>query len=166
MTAWSGVVARTRFPVELRKGVRGFMFDVDGTLAHRGTDGRAHAQPGALEVLGKIRASGRPLVLFTNASHVTSATVAKGLRKDGIDVSDAELLTPIDSATSYMLRRFRGRRAALLPRCPPGPPGDQRRAPRVAGPGPQHPRRRGARPAAVQLHQRHQASGLRLQPLT
>jgi HAD superfamily hydrolase (TIGR01450 family) len=114
MTAWSGVVARTRFPVELRKGVRGFMFDVDGTLAHRGTDGRAHAQPGALEVLDKIRASGRPLVLFTNASHVTSATVAKGLRKDGIDVSDAELLTPIDSATSYLLRRLRGRRVQLF----------------------------------------------------
>jgi HAD superfamily hydrolase (TIGR01450 family) len=114
MTAWSGVVANKRFPVELRKGVRGFMFDVDGTLAHRGGDGRAHAQPGALEVLDKIRASGRPLVLFTNASHVTSATVAKGLRKDGIDVSDAELLTPIDSATSYLLGRLHDRRVQLF----------------------------------------------------
>jgi HAD superfamily hydrolase (TIGR01450 family) len=114
MTAWSGAVASKRFPVELRKGVGGFMFDVDGTLAHRGADGRAHPQPGALEVLGKIRASGRPLVLFTNASHVTSATVAKGLRRDGIEVSDAELLTPIDSATSYLLRRHRDRRVQLF----------------------------------------------------
>jgi hydroxymethylpyrimidine pyrophosphatase-like HAD family hydrolase len=40
--------------------VRGFMFDVDGTLAHRGHDGRAHPQPGAIEVLDRIRASGRP----------------------------------------------------------------------------------------------------------
>lgn len=83
------------------------MFDVDGTLAHRGGDGRAHAQPGAVEVLDRIRASGRRLALFTNASHVTSATVAKGLREDGIPVSDQEVLTPIDSATSYLLRRHR-----------------------------------------------------------
>lgn len=102
------------FPVELRAGVRGFMFDVDGTLAHRGADGRAHAQPGAVEVLERIRASGRPLVLFTNASHVSSATVAAGLRRDGIPVTDAELLTPVDSATSYLLGRHRGRRVQLF----------------------------------------------------
>jgi HAD superfamily hydrolase (TIGR01450 family) len=103
-----------RFPVELHDGVRGFMFDVDGTLAHRGADGRAHAQPGAVEVLDRIRASGRRLALFTNASHVTSATVAKGLRDDGIPVSDEELLTPIDSATSHLLRRHRGQPVQLF----------------------------------------------------
>ncbi|HEX3803352.1 MAG TPA: HAD hydrolase-like protein [Solirubrobacteraceae bacterium] len=94
-----------RFAVELHAGVRGFMFDIDGTLAHRGLDGRAHAQPGAIDVLERIRASGRPLVLFTNASHVSSATVAAGLRADGLPVSDDELLTPVDSATSYLLLR-------------------------------------------------------------
>jgi len=104
----------TEFPLDLRDGVRGFMFDVDGTLAHRGPDGRAHPQPGALEVLDRIRASGRPLVLFTNASHVSSATVAAGLRSDGIPVSDAELLTPVDSATEYLLQRHRGRRVQLF----------------------------------------------------
>jgi NagD protein len=107
-------VADKQFPIELREGVRGFMFDVDGTLAHRGSDGRAHAQPGALAVLDKIRSSGRPLVLFTNASHVPSATVAQGLRDDGIEVSDAELLTPIDSATSHLLRRHRGEPVQLF----------------------------------------------------
>jgi HAD superfamily hydrolase (TIGR01450 family) len=104
----------TDFPVDLRDGVRGFVFDVDGTLAHRGSDGRAHPQPGALEVLDKIRSSGRPLVLFTNASHAPSATVAQGLRDDGIEVSDAELLTPIDSATSHLLRRHRGEPVQLF----------------------------------------------------
>jgi HAD superfamily hydrolase (TIGR01450 family) len=96
------------FPLNLRDDVRGFMFDVDGTLAHRGPDGRAHAQPGAIEVLERIRASGRRLVLFTNASHVSSATVAARLRDDGFPVSDEELLTPIDSATSHLLRRHHG----------------------------------------------------------
>jgi HAD superfamily hydrolase (TIGR01450 family) len=95
-------------PLNLRDGVRGFMFDIDGTLAHRGPDGRAHAQPGAIEVLERIRASGRRLVLFTNASHVSSATVAARLRDDGFPVSDEELLTPIDSATSHLLRRHHG----------------------------------------------------------
>jgi HAD superfamily hydrolase (TIGR01450 family) len=84
------------------------MFDVDGTLAHRTPDGRAQAQPGALEVLERIRGSGRPLVCFTNASHVPSATVAAGLRRDGIEVSDQELLTPTDSARSYLLRHHAG----------------------------------------------------------
>jgi len=100
-------VAKQSFPIELHDGIGAFMFDVDGTLAHRGADGRAHAQPGAIEVLNKIRASGRKLVLFTNASHVSSATVAQRLRDDGFPVSDEELLTPIDSATSYLLRRYR-----------------------------------------------------------
>lgn len=104
----------TDFPIDLRDGVRGVVFDVDGTLAHRGSDGRARPQPGALEVLDKIRSSGRPLVLFTNASHAPSATVAQGLRDDGIEVSDAELLTPIDSATSYLLGRHRGEPVQLF----------------------------------------------------
>ena len=50
--------------------VVGFVFDVDGTLVHRGPDFRARPVPGALEVLDAIRRSGRRLVLFTNGSHV------------------------------------------------------------------------------------------------
>jgi NagD protein len=84
--------------------VRGFVFDVDGTLVHRGADGHAHPQPGALEVLDRIRASGRRLVLFTNGSHVPSERIARGLTEDGIPIADDEMLTPVDSATSYLLR--------------------------------------------------------------
>jgi 5'-nucleotidase len=82
--------------------VAAFMFDIDGTLLHRGPDGRGRPQPGAAEVLQRIRASGRRLVLFTNASHVPSARVAQGLREDGLHVTDEELLTPIDSATGWL----------------------------------------------------------------
>jgi len=84
------------------------MFDVDGTLLHRGPDGRGHPQPGAVSVLERIRATGRPLVLFTNASHVPSATVAAGLRDDGLPVSDAEVLTPTDSAIAFLARAHSG----------------------------------------------------------
>lgn len=84
--------------------VRGFMFDIDGTLVHRDADGRAHPQPGAVQVLEQIRASGRPLVLFTNGSHVPSPRIAAGLREDGLHVTDEELLTPTDSATAWLVR--------------------------------------------------------------
>jgi NagD protein len=94
--------------------VRGFVFDVDGTLAHRGPDGRAHPQPGAVEVLERIRASGRPLVLFTNGSHVPSETMARGLRDDGLPVQDHEMLTPVDSAITYIRRRYPDQPALLF----------------------------------------------------
>jgi HAD superfamily hydrolase (TIGR01450 family) len=96
--------------------VRGFVFDVDGTLAHRGPDGRAQPQPGAVEVLERIRASGRPLAVFTNGSHVTSETMARALREDGIPVADHEMLTPVESAITYIRRRYPGRPALLFAR--------------------------------------------------
>jgi HAD superfamily hydrolase (TIGR01450 family) len=108
-TRWSGVVLDG-----LLRDVRGFMFDVDGTLAHRGPDGRAYPQPGAVEVLERIRASGRPLAVFTNGSHVTSETMARALREDGIPVQDQEMLTPVESAITYIRRRYPDRPALLF----------------------------------------------------
>jgi HAD superfamily hydrolase (TIGR01450 family) len=89
--------------------VRGFVFDVDGTLVHRGPDGRGRPAPGAVEALQRIRSSGRPLVLFTNGSHVGPATIARGLREDGLPIGDDEVLTPVESAVTYLRRRHRGR---------------------------------------------------------
>ena len=89
------------------------MFDIDGTLLHRGPDGRGHPQPGAVEVLDRIRATGRRLVLFTNGSHVPSAQDrgrparrrSAGGRRRGSH--------PTDSATTWLLRHH-PRRPALL----------------------------------------------------
>jgi HAD superfamily hydrolase (TIGR01450 family) len=94
--------------------VRGFVFDVDGTLVQRGADGRGRPLPGAGEVLERIRSSGRPLVLFTNGSHVGSEAIATGQRQDGLPVADHELLTPIESAISYLRRRYPARPAMLF----------------------------------------------------
>ena len=66
--------------------VRGFVFDVDGTLVRRFPDG-VHPLPGAVEVLEAIRASGRPLALFSNGSHVPPEVFAEHLRADGLAVS-------------------------------------------------------------------------------
>ena len=81
--------------------VGGFVLDVDGTLVHR--DGEAvHLLPGAREVLERIRASGRPLALFTNGSHIPPAGFAAGLREAGLEVADDELLTPLSSVRTYL----------------------------------------------------------------
>jgi HAD superfamily hydrolase (TIGR01450 family) len=94
--------------------VRGFVFDIDGSVVHRGPDFRAVPLPGAVEVLEAIRASGRPLVLFTNGSHMAPEDFARGLREDGLPVGDDEVLTPVCSAISYLARRHPGRPAMVF----------------------------------------------------
>ncbi|HEY7603758.1 MAG TPA: hypothetical protein VH760_05795, partial [Gaiellaceae bacterium] len=82
-------------------GVRAVVLDVDGTLVHRAGD-TVHVQPGAREVLAKIRASGRRLAVFTNGSHDSPAWFAEGLRAAGLDVADEEMLTPLRSVQVYL----------------------------------------------------------------
>ncbi len=84
--------------------VRGFVFDADGTLVHRAGKA-AHVVPGAVEVLEKIRASGRPYVVFTNGSHVPPAGFAHDLRDAGLPVDDDQMLTPLRSALYHLERR-------------------------------------------------------------
>jgi 5'-nucleotidase len=88
--------------------VGGFVFDIDGSLVHRGTDFRSEPLPGAVEVLEKIRASGRPLVLFTNGSHLTPEEFAGGLSEDGLPVGPEEVLTPVCCALSYLREHHPG----------------------------------------------------------
>jgi HAD superfamily hydrolase (TIGR01450 family) len=87
---------------------QGFVFDVDGTLVHRGPDFRARPVPGAVEVLDEIRRSSRRLVLFTNGSHVPAAQIARALTEDGLPVAADEVLTPVESAITYLRRHHSG----------------------------------------------------------
>jgi NagD protein len=96
MTSWSGAVRLD--------DARGFVLDVDGTLVHRDGDD-VHVLPGARELLERIRASGRPVALFTNGSHLSPAGFAAGLRDAGLDVADDELLTPLTSVRTYLRAR-------------------------------------------------------------
>ena len=93
--------------------IRGFVFDVDGTLVRRFPDG-VHPLPGAVEVLDAIRASGRPLAIFSNGSHMPPAQFARDLRADGLPVSDEEMVTPVRSALSHLRRRHDGARVLLF----------------------------------------------------
>jgi HAD superfamily hydrolase (TIGR01450 family) len=92
--------------------VRGFVFDVDGTLVHRAGD-EVRVIPGAREVLDRVRDSGRPFALFTNGSHVAPAALARELRDAGLPIDDEQLLTPLRSVQTY-LERFGGD-ARVLP---------------------------------------------------
>jgi HAD superfamily hydrolase (TIGR01450 family) len=92
--------------------VRGFVFDVDGTLVHR-AGAEVRVIPGAHDVLERVRASGRPYAFFTNGSHVPPAEFARELRDAGLPVADEQLLTPLCSVQTY-LERFR-RDASVLP---------------------------------------------------
>ena len=97
--------------------VRGFVFDVDGTLVRRFPDG-VHPLPGAVEVLDAIRDSGRKLAIFTNGSHLTPEVFAQELRDDGLPVSDEEIVTPVRSALSYVRRRHDGAPVQLFAQPP------------------------------------------------
>jgi 5'-nucleotidase len=92
--------------------VRGFVFDVDGTLVHR-AGAEVRLIPGASEVLERVSESGRPYGFFTNGSHVPPAAFARELREAGLPVADEQLLTPLCSVQTY-LERFRDD-ATVLP---------------------------------------------------
>jgi HAD superfamily hydrolase (TIGR01450 family) len=82
---------------------RGFVFDLDGTLVQRSPSGST-AIPGANELISTIRRSRRPFAVFTNASHTDPAVLARGVRDIGLDVSDAEMITPLCSAARHLHR--------------------------------------------------------------
>jgi NagD protein len=88
--------------------VKAVVLDVDGTLVHRIGD-EVHVQPGAREVLARIRASGRKLAIFTNGSHEPPEWFAGNLRAAGLDIADEEMLTPLRSVRAHLrMRRLDG----------------------------------------------------------
>lgn len=101
--------APSRAALKSLVAVRGFVFDVDGTLALTGSDQQGHqALPGARELLTKLRAHGLPYAAFTNGTAHTPREVAASLRRAGLDLRDEELLTPASVAAEvFALRRLR-----------------------------------------------------------
>jgi HAD superfamily hydrolase (TIGR01450 family) len=87
--------------------VRGFMFDVDGTLVlgDRSGAGNYKVLPGADEVLETLKKRAIPFVLLTNGSGYNPPVVAARLRGVGLPVEDAQMLTPSSVAADYMVRK-------------------------------------------------------------
>lgn len=86
----------------------GVMFDIDGCLViSNGPSGQdGHVLPGAAAILTHTRASGRRLCVFTNGTAQPPAEIAAHLRSLGLDLDDADVLTPAIVAARVIRERF------------------------------------------------------------
>jgi 4-nitrophenyl phosphatase len=94
--------------------IKGFMFDLDGTLLLSDRSlGGYQVLPGAIDVLHRLRERGIPYVVLTNGSAYPPAQQAAKLRDIGLDVADGEMLTP-SSVTAEVMGRAGISRALIL----------------------------------------------------
>jgi 4-nitrophenyl phosphatase len=86
--------------------IKGFMFDVDGTLLLSDRSlGGYEVLPEAIEVLSALKERRVPFVLLTNGSAYPPAEQAAKLRKVGLPVDDEQMLTPSCVTADLMSRR-------------------------------------------------------------
>ncbi|MCI2810823.1 HAD-IIA family hydrolase [Eoetvoesiella caeni] len=83
------------------EGVRGFIFDIDGTLAlgDRLLNGY-QALPGAIELIDLLTQRNIPFVAFTNGSTKTPAQLSAALGQAGIHIDASRAITPPRVAVS------------------------------------------------------------------
>jgi len=96
---------RDRDPLDRLRDIRGFVFDMDGTLVLG--DRRNHGLrplPGAVEITRWAAGRGLPFVVFTNGTNRTPAQFARILREIGIGLPDEAMLTPASSAVRVFAR--------------------------------------------------------------
>ncbi len=87
-------------------GVRGYVFDVDGTLALADKNLSGYQPlPGARELLALLREREMPYVGFTNGSAKTPAQLSKALTDIGIEIDVQQMLTPVSVALDLFKRR-------------------------------------------------------------
>jgi HAD superfamily hydrolase (TIGR01450 family) len=94
--------------------LKGFMFDVDGTLVLGDRSGRGYeALPGAVEVLTTLKKRDIPFVLLTNGSAYPASVQAPRLREIGLPVEDWQMLTP-SSVAAHHLKKVGVKKALIL----------------------------------------------------
>jgi 4-nitrophenyl phosphatase len=101
-------------PVTRLREVRGFVFDMDGTLVLGDRRGQGlRPLPGALEITRWVAGRGLPFVVFTNGTNRSPAHFASLLRGIGFGVRDEAMMTPASSA-ARMFTRHGYRRVMVL----------------------------------------------------
>lgn len=92
--------------LERLRNVRGFIFDMDGTLVlgDRVNHG-LRPLPGAAEMLSWAGERGLPWVVFTNGTNRAPGHFARVLREAGLDVPDSRMMTPASSAVVMFTKR-------------------------------------------------------------
>jgi 4-nitrophenyl phosphatase len=94
--------------------IKGFMFDVDGTLLLSDRSlGGYEVLPGAVDVLTALKERGIPFVLLTNGSAYPPPEQAAKLRKIGLPVEDAQMFTP-SSVAAHLMTRAKVERVLIL----------------------------------------------------
>ena len=90
---------------ERLSSVRGFVFDMDGTLVlgDRGGHG-LRPLPGALEIIRWAAERGLPYVVFTNGTVHSPAHYARTMRELGFVLPDEAMMTPASSAIRVFTR--------------------------------------------------------------
>jgi 4-nitrophenyl phosphatase len=92
--------------LERLRTARGFIFDMDGTLALGDRVNRGlRPLPGAIAMLEWLRSRGLPYVVFTNGTNRAPAHFARVLRDEGLDVPDDLMMTPASSAVVMFANR-------------------------------------------------------------
>lgn len=85
---------------------RGFIFDMDGTIALGDAASGGHqALPGAIDLLAAMRRRGTPFRIFTNGTGKSPAQYAAGLRRAGFDLRDHEMMTPSSAAARWFVHK-------------------------------------------------------------
>jgi 4-nitrophenyl phosphatase len=92
-------------PSSAMSAVKGFMFDLDGTLVLSDRSlGGYEVLPGAIEVLSALQRRAIPFVVLTNGSAYRPAEQASRLRNVGLPLEDEQMLTPSNVAADLMRR--------------------------------------------------------------
>lgn len=87
------------------KATRAVVFDMDGTLVLGDAASGGHrALPGAADLIALLKRKGIPFRVFTNGTAKAPAVYAASLRHAGLDVSDAEMMTPSTAAADWFVR--------------------------------------------------------------
>jgi 4-nitrophenyl phosphatase len=100
-------------PTPSLKQVRGYVFDVDGTLALADKQLSGYqVLPGAAELVSLLQGRGVPCVAFTNGSTKTPAELSKALVAVGIHFDEHHTLTPVSVAVDHF--KTKGYRRILV----------------------------------------------------
>ncbi len=106
--------AGPKAPASEMSAVKGFMFDLDGTLVLSDRSlGGYEVLPGAIEVLSELQRRTIPFVVLTNGSAYRPAEQASRLRSVGLPLEDEQMLTP-SSVAADLMRRAGITRALIL----------------------------------------------------
>tara|TARA_R110002072_G_scaffold294270_2_gene464269 strand:- start:3206 stop:4054 length:849 start_codon:yes stop_codon:yes gene_type:complete len=81
-----------------------WVLDVDGCIVRTAKAGGADGVPidGAVEFLGWLKATGKQVIVCTNASQRPVAHYAAHLRKIGFDVADADMITSATASADHI----------------------------------------------------------------